>query len=214
MKKNIKTLITYFGLVCCLGIASPGNSEASPVLALALDGQAVDFENNFSYNLMSDTSYSLDVFLSLDSADYPTGLYGASFNVNFLNSFSIDGATFDNTVFTDAASNVSVANQVVTFGLLVDYNDNSGPTGIFKLGSIGFNPLSGEGVFQITSSRLSSSDYDFSDFAGNGFTDDVTFLGGTVTVSAPAVPIPGAVWLLGSGLAGMVCYAQEEKIDY
>ena len=187
-----------------IGIGTAAN--AAPVLITGLDFYGGDtsytqgdidtyVELNLGDTVMVDFVYSIS-----DAADPGIGLWKAGFNLDF------NPATL-------AASNYAEVPEWVSYAA-----NGSG----ISAGNVKFNgqyndfitPSSGAIItFQLTCLALGSDDILFSDWGtgpdwaidivhGGAIIDDIVDFCTIATVNN--VPIPGAVWLLGSGLIGLV----------
>jgi hypothetical protein len=103
-----------------------------------------------------------------------------------------------------------VAPGSVSLGAL--YFDFIIPAGLptappLKLGSINFANL-GAGTFTLNLADPDLADTNFAGFDGFDFDPLIAFQDAQVTA---AVPLPGAIWLLGAGLAGIMGLRKKNR---
>jgi len=205
MKKFITIILT---LLMVLGVSSM--ASAAPVTFFDFDGDAIADTSLDVPNILD--SFSADIYFDWNDVDDATELgllsmgVGLSYDFSQINVTAVipnaanwflpdteNGAVFDNSIGAATMSGGRIP------GLL------GNP---LLLGTIEFQCV-GAGVSTLAMENLISlatgADPDsFVSFAGTVFDDDMTAEGGFGSAQVSQVPIPGAVWLLGSGLIGLV----------
>lgn len=180
--------------------------QAAPVLSMAPSGQSAT-NNDFYLAVNTLDTFTIDIYFDLPTSEYPSatydGMYATNFNLNFdpnyleVNNTSYNTAAFEDSTFT----NIVVHSNYINFGLLDEFG--TGFDGQFLLGSATFNAKSTLGTTYLTTSDTNPSVP--GDFYTQNFTSidtSVLFKSGEIEISE--VPIPGAVWLLGSGVIGII----------
>ncbi len=100
-----------------------------------------------------------------------------------------------------------------------EINTETGVGAIMSDGSFLLNVIARESdnaswddaVYSTTDGYLGFFDLDYLRTDAAGFTQDFTDAKITEIINAPAVPIPAAVWLFGSGLMGLIGFAKKQK---
>ena len=199
MKKNILTLsITVF--IFMLFFVT--NGYAAPVLSLVPNDSSIT-NDDFYLEVLPLNQFKVDVYFDLSANDYPTGLYGATFNINFDPAIlEVITTSYNSFIFQDTqTSTISLNIDNILFGLLDNLDDNGG-VDKFLMASATFQAKEGVmGTTFLTTNEFSAGDnFDFTTQAGESIDASVIFKGGEINV----VPIPGAILLLGSGLLGLI----------
>ncbi len=145
--------------------------------------------------------FSLDIvgqnFLSIVDG----GGVDFTFDKNVVNVLSV---SIDQLVWDFFVQNGTIDNLLGTVdGIAVNALSNVGP-GNFTVATVQFQAVG------VGSTSLALSEYALNPFASGGSPINPTFTNGSVTVLS-AVPIPGAVWLLSSGLIGLIGVARKHK---
>jgi hypothetical protein len=206
MKKRTKIVVILVSLFL-FGFTA---AHAAPVLSIAQTGSSVT-NDNFSIVSSVGSSLSFDIWFNLPASEFPNsaGLYGATFYVDFNPAIvSVTSASFNTSIFSAAeGSKVTINSSNISYGLLDNF-DSVGEFGTFKLGSFTIsldNPFS---LTSILTRQFSAGDNgDFVLWEGTSLDSLITFKGGEIS----AVPIPAAVWLLGSGVVGLVALKRRKK---
>lgn len=148
--------------------------------------------------------------LSILAADFPVNLDllggGLDITVSDPSILRIDAATFDpswDVSFSDNPLIDAAGSHAKGLG----FGSFNGKSGNFLIGSISFTALN-EGISQINLvENLFNGGFTFFDASNrNPAIPVISFTGSTLTVTAipQAVPLPGAVWLFASAMAGLV----------
>ena len=184
--KTKNVFIIKFCLLICLCFF-PGFANASTV----------------TYTTPNSTVTLGDTFtLSIVGQDFTTGTVGGNVDISWDTSIlTLDSTASPDVIKTWPGSDFS-PNFQGTNTIRIAVGDSAnlfnpvayGPA--FDIADLLFT-ASGPGTTAITLTPFNWADVDFS-----AFSSQPTGIGGNITVNA--VPIPGALWLLGSGLIGMV----------
>jgi len=177
MKKKIVTLSFIATLL------SAGQAQSAPVVVLdsidLLDGQ---------------TSVNVGLYIQ---TDFSSPVDSAAFEIDPVAGFNLTGVTF--TAPTGWVPTVNLASH--KFGA-TDYGwpPNTITDSNYYFASMSFSFL--DSFFDTNDSvQISFKSFELADDMGMPYRN-VSISGGGV--NAPAVPIPGAIWLLGAGFSGLV----------
>ena len=136
--------------------------------------------------------------LTVQGSDFP-GIMGGGLNFDFDSSIlQINQVTINQSVFEFYIGNgIEEGELDHASGMLSNtaFNTFAGAAGNFDIMTIYFTALA-EGTSQLSISE--SSIWVFSDIYGNAIGGDITYASADISVTA--VPLPGALWLFGSGL--------------
>jgi len=195
--KRKTVLMLVFAFVFCL---SMGAAHAATV-SLVPTPQSVAPGGNFVINL------------SYDFTSPVGGILGGGVDIGFddailnLGSFSWNATFFS--LVDPSLSKLPTDNSNGTTGALDgwDFGNFGGLTGTGTIGTVNFqvDPLANIGASDNIAMSVSTSSGGWFDSFGSQITP--TLNGATVNV----VPIPGAIWLLGSGLIGLVGLNRRRK---
>ena len=188
-------------LMCITLIGSPGKAATvflEPHGSLATPG---------SFDLTVDpvTSFGLDVYISVPEAEHGGhgGFYGAGFYIDFDGSMiSANSASVNDPPFDSGWSYIEIGSNYVMYQAMMKMTEKN-RHGNILIGTVQFSPQ-GLGTSMITT-RDYSGFPDFVYFDGGSFDDAVVFSNGTVN----AVPVPGGLLLLGSGLVGLLGFRRK-----
>lgn len=124
-----------------------------------------------------------------------------TFDKNVVNVLSV---SIDLLVWDFFVQNGTIDNLLGTVdGIAVNALSNVGP-GNFTVATVQFQAVG------VGTTSLVLSEYALNTFASGGSPINPSFSNGSVTVLS-AVPIPGAVWLFGSGLFGLISVARKHN---
>lgn len=189
----------YFRSAGILGVALAGSIAAGPVAAISLS--LVDAADIASSNITVGVGDTFSIFVR--ATDMPLTNSGGV-NVDWtdgilqLDSWTVF-APFDE-ISLGAPTTTSNSISNLTGGIFIV---NDPVAGDFNFAQLNFTALAPSGTpLNLTAIE---SVLGWTDSLGNPITFD-SVLGATVTVTA--VPVPAAIWLLGSGLIGMVMVAR------
>ncbi|MCD6376963.1 MAG: VPLPA-CTERM sorting domain-containing protein [Caldisericaceae bacterium] len=202
-KHLFNNVIIVFAILAAL-VFFNATSQAAPVLSMALSGQSAT-NDDFYHAVVPLETFTIDIYFDLPTTEYPSGevkgLFGVNFNLGFDSDyFQVEGTSYNGTAFEDSSfTKITVKSNYISFGLLDNLGD--GPDDQFLMGSVTFSAKDKLGTtLLIISDPNPSIGYDFMTQTGGSLDPIVSFKTGEISV----VPIPGALWLLGSGLIGMV----------
>lgn len=181
MKKKQKSFSKLaVSFIFSLLILNNGVSQATTTVSLDPEAIIVNFGEEFN----------LDLLIDFGDDTTKSGSLEISFDSNFIqfNSFEFD-SNFDRATGVDTID-AGTENQVsIGFGSFSDF------AGAFQIGTLSFtsNSLAGTSAISMTTSaRL------------GGFQNiELEFVNAEVKVIPQVVPLPGAVWFLGSSLIGL-----------
>lgn len=200
MKRFLSVL---FALLMVAGLATAAG--AAPTLSFQIDfGQDGTFETGTTYNILPGTSVMADLYFTVTEEGVIGG--GLSMQYDSTQSAVLSYAYLGS--FSDAFS--SSYNNPGDLGLAFFNNPPGTPTdpGQHKLAEFHFE-CTGIG------DEYSLMIYDFGTtdnwVTATGLVLDDQLVGGIELARINQVPIPGAVWLLGSGLLGMLGLARRRK---
>lgn len=166
-----------------------------------------------------------DMFGNLNAVDYPfPELYGGSFS----GSFDYDPLSTPvnvNTSFTEYAMTSVLVDIIDSGGTTINTITNLSPleNNVFRLNNdgSGFGMIFGYSAGLIGTTEDLRLSFDSSAAFVSGFLEtdgvdpftfwDLAVISATTSVPAPAVPVPAAVWLFGSGLLGLVGLARRKE---
>ena len=207
MKKIIKSVPILTVLFFAFVFVEVANS--APVLYLAPGGPEIN-PVPFSIDTSKDELINLNLYMKFLEIDFPSSEYDGFFGLDTELSLTTPGIIDPdvNVVWGDdidtAFSQVDKPSDVQSeHSLRIRAYTNTNTNGLYgdiEIAKITFKSL------QLGSTTISlldthpNLDVDFTAFKSDSFDGDVIFLGGDVS----CVPIPGAVFLLGSGLLGLI----------
>jgi len=204
IKKNtwrgeIKMKKLLFALLLVLSLSGPASAS------ITVGGYTFD-NNAFVDTLISSTgSFTTsggslsDVLTDTDAGTYAfSWTSGASVNLGFTDNFLVNGTGMDLVLFeTGVPDTFKVTLNGITNNYLTNYTGYS--AGGWDLNAVAINLDD----FGIASSATLSSVLLGLDYEGSGTVPSLSLVG-ALNSSNSAVPIPAAVWLLGSGLVGLI----------
>jgi len=204
IKKNtwrgeIKMKKLLFALLLVFSISGPASAS------ITVGGYTFD-NNAFVDTLISSTgSFTTsggslsDVLTDTDAGTYAfSWTSGASVNLGFTDNFLVNGTGMDLVLFeTGVPDTFKVTLNGITNNYLTNYTGYS--AGGWDLNAVAINLDD----FGIASSATLSSVLLGLDYVGSGTVPSLSLVG-ALNSSNSAVPIPAAVWLLGSGLVGLI----------
>jgi len=204
IKKNtwrgeIKMKKLLFALLLVLSLSGPASAS------ITVGGYTFD-NNAFVDTLISSTgSFTTsggslsDVLTDTDAGTYAfSWTSGASVNLGFTDNFLVNGTGMDLVLFeTGVPDTFKVTLNGITNNYLTNYTGYS--AGGWDLNAVAINLDD----FGIASSATLSSVLLGLDYVGSGTVPSLSLVG-ALNSSNSAVPIPAAVWLLGSGLVGLI----------
>jgi hypothetical protein len=172
---------------------------------------------NLQIPIASGNIYTFQCYIDVTPTEAGPGLYGAGIDVNYNPAyFSLSGTPFytasnwsagDSKIIDPSAS----LTDYVTgndFAFYVVDNTGKGLSGKISVGTFSLLATANAPnlAWLITTGEYSSSD-DFLNYNGVVLDSNINFYG----ANASAVPIPAAVWLLGSGVVGLVALKRRKK---
>jgi hypothetical protein len=204
-KHLFNKVIVVFSIMITL-VFLTSTIQAAPVLSMAPSGESPT-NNDFYLAVNTFDTFTIDIYFDLPTSEYPSatynGMYATSFNLNFdPNYLEVNNTSYNTAAFEDSTfSNIIVYSNYIDFAPLDNFG--TGFDGQFLVGSVTFNAKSSLGTTYLTTSDTNPS------IAGDFYTQNFTSLDSSVLfktgeIEISEVPIPGALWLLGSGLIGMV----------
>jgi len=188
-----------FALLLVLSLSGPASAS------ITVGGYTFD-NNAFVDTLISSTgSFTTsggslsDVLTDTDAGTYAfSWTSGASVNLGFTDNFLVNGTGMDLVLFeTGVPDTFKVTLNGITNNYLTNYTGYS--AGGWDLNAVAINLDD----FGIASSATLSSVLLGLDYVGSGTVPSLSLVG-ALNSSNSAVPIPAAVWLLGSGLVGLI----------
>jgi len=188
-----------FALLLVLSLSGPASAS------ITVGGYTFD-NNAFVDTLISSTgSFTTsggslsDVLTDTDAGTYAfSWTSGASVNLGFTDNFLVNGTGMDLVLFeTGVPDTFKVTLNGITNNYLTNYTGYS--AGGWDLNAVAINLDD----FGIASSATLSSVLLGLDYEGSGTVPSLSLVG-ALNSSNSAVPIPAAVWLLGSGLVGLI----------
>lgn len=191
-----------FLIALLLSLFNFNSAIAAPIIFLGDPSTKGDLE----LSIVAGNTYTFETYLDFPISLSANGLFGASLDVNYNPSiFSLIGTpTVDTTNFNSFFSEIVLPGDDSTdfvtgddFGFVATMAENL--LGQIHVGTFSLlaNANANSGEWLITIGELGPGD-DIIDADGNIYDATTIFFG------ANAVPIPGAVWLLGSGLIGLL----------
>lgn len=199
MKRKVCVLFMVLGMLGLVGL------EANAASIFLEPSGDLPSAGDFSLTVDLTTPFDLDAYISVPEAATHGGLFGAGFYIEFDGTvIGADSFTLQDPPFNTSWSIVDVQDDYVSCYAAMQMPQTD-IYGDILIGTVHFSPVA------VGSSSVTTRDYsafpDFTFFDGVNFDDIVQFHGGTVTV----VPIPSTLFLLGTGLAGLVGLRRRKR---
>ncbi|MBI5557644.1 MAG: PEP-CTERM sorting domain-containing protein [Deltaproteobacteria bacterium] len=209
MKKKLTLLSASLFLLVSAPLIQAAPASAAPSVYFDFNGDTLA---DTTLNITPGSLFTADIYAS-DFVDMLGGAHGGLLGYGLNVSFDSLLATANSAAIAPPW-NIPTANNVapgnVSLGALnFDFMNPGGlaTTPPLKLASISFTNL-GAGSFILDLADLNPLDTDFGAFDGFDFDGLTTFQDAQVTA---AVPLPGTVWLLGAGLAGIAGLRKKRR---
>jgi len=201
--KKIGLCLICFTVAMFWGVSSTFAASAF----VALEGTAV-INTDIKIEINPGETYTFGAYLDVSSAEAGFGIYNVGIDINYNPSvFSLVGTpVIDTTVWSVPPSKIIYPSDdggdYITgndFGFYVSDETLAGLSGLLHIGDFSLMTIGNAAVGE---SLITLGDYGPGDDIIN--LDFVVLDGAIEYRGANAVPIPGAVWLLGSGLVGLL----------